>query len=423
MTSIYLALAGCVSEALDPSPTLDIEDDKADGAGGPAGAPIAMTHAVDVEAYDGSPFLFVMLDKGGIKAQLDDDYATTYEVAPWSRVRLGVQSFDGKVVRKVARSFSTTTGMHDLVTSLEASSFTPASIAGVVIDASPRPSDVFTVGEVLAMSSGAGTLVKLDGHNYFYNYGYKSGADDNDLKSGRSFGASPGHKANDASDTFYLGELGKLLTSTNDPTSFYQALFDILTRSHVAGLASLSPLAQTVATDFVAIYTAESDRHIMAHLIAHPWENDLAEVTMVSIWGTAVGKVMKDGHIVDGVPKDYWAMSPTTQRSGIGETRADRRRLQRLITSYERTAHPELVANLQTITGASTDAFRGVMEYLNDARFLGDQDALRTIPGEQLTAATVAFLAQVRIDAADMLATPAFGKLTVVVESPIDPPE
>ena len=370
-----------------------------------------MQHVVDLAGFDGSPFLLVMLQPDGIKAQLDDDFVTTYEVAPWFTVRPAIQGFDGKVVRKISRAFSTSSGMHDLVLATDGHAFTPATIVDVVHGATPRPSDVYTVGEVLAMSSGAGTLVTLDDHNYTYNFGYRSGAAYADVQSGRSFGASPGHEANDASDTFYLGELGTLLANDPDPASFYQVMFDILTRSHVAGLASLSVRAQTVATDFVAIYTAESDRHIMGHLVSHPWDNDLAEVTMVSIWGTAVGKVMKQGQLVDGTPKNYWAMSPTSRRSGIGETRSSRRALQRLITRYERTAHPELVAELERITGSSTDVFRHTMEYLNDARFLHDLDALKTLPGEDLTRAIVAFLTQVRADAADMLATPEFQRL------------
>ena len=36
-------------------------------------------------------------------------------------------------------------------------------------------------------ASGAGTLVRLNDDNYYYNYGYKSGAERDDVKSGRSF--------------------------------------------------------------------------------------------------------------------------------------------------------------------------------------------------------------------------------------------
>jgi len=405
---LSLLLAACAQD--DAPHTLDIADDdgKADSFTA-AGDPIAMQHALHLQDFDGSPYLLVMLQDHGIKANLDADYATTYEVPSWTTVREGVQSFDAKVLRKIARSFDSTTGMYHLASSLEGKAFTPESMVGLVSHAgSNRPSDVYTVAEVLAMASGAGTLVTIDDHNYFYNYGYRSGAEADDVKSGRSFGASPGHPANDASDTFYLGELGKLLTGNPDPTAFYSTLVDTLTRSHVAGFAALPTLGQAVATDFLAIYTAESDRHIMSELGAHAWENDLAEVTFVSTWGTAVGKVMKDRHLVDGTPKDYWAMSPVSNRSGIGETRYDRRALQRAITSYERVHHPELVAAIEAITGHRTDMFGAVMTYLNDSRFLTDQAALRSLPTEALRRAFVAFLVQVRVDASDMLASPEF---------------
>jgi len=55
------------------------------------------------------------------------------------------------------------------------------------------------------------------------------------------------------------------------------------------------------------------------------------------------------------------------------------------------------------------------VEYLNDPRFLADPHALGTIPGQALTDATVAFVAQVRADAPAMLATPAFAKLMLPV--------
>ena len=407
--AVSLALVGCVADDVDK--TLDVDDGKADGFTTAAGEPIPMQHHVDLAEFDGSPYLLVMIQENGIKAQLDDDYASTYSVASWETVRPRAQSFDTKIVRRIAGSFSTTTGMYDLVSGLDATAFTPANLSSIVYKASPRPRDVYTVAEVIAMSSGAGTLVTIDDRNYFYNYGYKPGTEADDVMSGRSFGASPGRKANDVSDTVYLRELDKLLTTDSDPSIFFRALFEILTRSHIASYANLSVLAQTVATDFIAVYTAEIDRSLMSNLYLHSWENDLAEVTMVSMWGTAVGKVLRDGHIIDGDPTDYWAMSTFSNRSGIGVTRWDRRALQRLITSYERVKHPALIAAIEAITGSSTDVFHRVMTYLNDPRFLDDRDALKRIPGEQLTEAVVALLREVRLDAPDMLTTPAFRDL------------
>lgn len=405
----FLALlhVACLSADDDAPATLDLEDDKSDSVT-PAGDPLAMKHAVQLQDFAGEPYLLVMLQSGGIKANLDEDYTSTYKVATWSSVRAAVQSFDTKIVRKLARAFDTSTGLHDLTVALRDEPFTPGTMTGIVWDTDNRPSDVYTVAQVLAMASGAGTLVTIDDANYFYNYGYRSGAEADDVKSGRSFGASPGHRANDASDTFYLGELDRYLTSDTNATSLFTTLLDILTRIRLDGYAELSTLGQAVATDFLAIYTAESDRHIMAELQAHPWENDLAEATFVSTWVTATDMIMKDRRIVAGSPKDWWALSAFSNRSGIGITRWDRRLLQRLITSYERTHHPELVAAIESITGPRTDMFRAVMEYLNNPRFFTDHDALRTIPGEELTRAFVAFLVQVRRDAPDMLATAEF---------------
>lgn len=402
-------LTACLADDDDAPGDLSYEDDKADGFGTPAGDPLDIDHVVDLAKYDGQPFLAAMLeDKTGIKAQLDADYKTTYKVPSWTTVRKGVQNFDTKVVRKIGGAFSTSTGMHDFAISLKGKSFTPASAVSVSLKGTPKPTDVYTVAEVLAMSAGAGVLVQIDEHNYYYNYGYKSGALADDVMSGRSFGASPGHRANDASDTFYLTELGKLLTNTEAHTDFFKVMFDVLTQSRLDDYSKMSDLAQTVETDFLAVYTAESDRHIMSKLVEHPWENDLAEVTMVSLWGTAVGKVMKAGKIVDGTPKDWWAKSEVSNRSGIGMTRTDRRALQRLITAYERTAHPELVKAIEDITGHSTDMFRVTLEYLNNPKFLTDRAALKAIPGADLTKAMADFLAQVRTDAKDMLASPAF---------------
>jgi hypothetical protein len=130
----------------------------------------------------------------------------------------------------------------------------------------------------------------------------------------------------------------------------------------------------------------------------HPWENDLAEVTFVSAYGVAAGKVMKDGQLVDGSAKEYWAKSAVSNRSGIGQTRKDRRRLQSMICAYERDHHPELTAPIEKLIGGSGpggDLYEGLMEYLNDT---GHQAAVRRNAGA-IQAAYTEFLAQTRADA------------------------
>src|SRR5262249_399944 len=154
--------------------------------------------------------------------------------------------------------------MKDFTTSIKGKSFTPATAVSLTSKATPKPTDLYTVAEVMAMSSGAGVLVQLDEKNYYYNYGYKSGALPDDVMSGRSFGASPGPRANDAPDTFSRGGLGRLLTNSEAHIALYQVMRDVLPRSHLDDYSKMSTLAQTVETDFLAVYTAESDRHIMS---------------------------------------------------------------------------------------------------------------------------------------------------------------
>ena len=104
---------------------------------------------------------------------------------------------------------------------------------------------------------------------------------------------------------------------------------------------------------------------------------------------------MKDGSLQDGDAKEWWAMSSVSNRSGIGITRQDRRKLQRMITSFERENNPELVEAIEVIIGDSKDVYRGVMEYLND---FDTQNGVRE-NADELTEAVVNFLLQTRKDA------------------------
>jgi hypothetical protein len=377
-----------------------------------APAPLAMEHVIDLNAFNGKTFLQAMTAKGGIKEALDDDFQKEYRIAKWPVVKAALNNFDTKVVGKVLRSFRDgETGLKALTESLAGKKFQPAGMVGVV-----RPAlgggDVFAVAQLLAMASGAGTLVTLDDESYYYNYGYKSGAEADDVKSGRSFGASPGHRANDASDLFYLAELKDLLADKKAHKEFYETILELLTKCEAAGFkGEMTQAAETVATDFIAIYTAELDRHLMVGLnpARHPWENDLAEVTFVSAYGVEAGKVMLieeeggEGKLVDGEPKQYWEKSKISNRSGIGQTRQPRRKLQKLISAFERENNPELVKAIEQVTGERRDGdvYRGMMEYLNSARYLKSpraQDEVTKNAGA-LTEAFVKFLAQTRKDA------------------------
>ena len=283
---------------------------------------LKMKHSIDLKQFEGKTFLEAMTEKNdGIKANLDEDFEDDYKVADWKMVSKALDGFDDKVVGKLLRSFSDgKKGLRELTESLEGKDFKPSNMVAKVRPELGKEGDVYALAQFLAMASGAGTLVNIDEQNYYYNYGYKSGENDDDVKSGRSFGASPGHKANDASDVFYLTELGQYLDETSNPKSFYTTLLEVLTQCKTSGFAGrkLSGLGKAVATDFVAIYTAESDRHIMVDLDPknHPWKM-IAEVTFLAAYGTEAGKVMRNAKLEDGEPKAYWAKSKVSNRSGI----------------------------------------------------------------------------------------------------------
>jgi hypothetical protein len=347
-------------------------------------APLLLDKAIDLSDFQGKPFFEAMTAPGGIKEALDADEQASFTVADKATLhRAAKADFEPSVYQKLTRLFKNgEKGFDALVDGLQGESLTPATVAGAIagqlkqqgslVDVKKIGLSAVMIAPFLSLASGAGTEVTLNRENYYYNYGYLPGSDDKtelarDLKSGRSFGAGPGHRALDASDVFYLTELGNYLEKTSDPLPFYRVLLGVLTQNDTSGFDALNSEGQTVATDFFAIYTAELDRHIMAHLQLHPWENDLAEVTLLSAYGTRVGMIHKNGRLVRGKPKDYFGVGPGG--SGIGETRRDRRALQVKLTQSLRKLHPEVVTQLEKLIGAkrgSADVFRGFMEYLNN---------------------------------------------------------
>jgi hypothetical protein len=334
---------------------------------------VVRKHEIHLNDFYGKTFLDAMVESHhGIKMHLDADYTENYPMADWTTVQLYLSHFDSKNVRKILGSFENgEEGLKELVQSLQGTVTSPSQMVSALRGKIKSSGDIFAVAQFLSMASGAGTLVVLDSDNYYYNYGYKSGSVPNeDVKSGRSFGAGPLHNAIDASDVYYLNELEKYLQSTPDLKPFYTAILKVLLKCDSSGLRELSPLGQTVATDFLAIYTAEVDRHLMVDLKPqiHPWENDLAGSTFVSAFGARVGKVMKEGVLQAAPARDWWAMSASgSGRSGIGITRKDRQKLQQHLSAYLRATRPELVAQIENAIPQRTDGdlFQGLMEFVN----------------------------------------------------------
>lgn len=239
----------------------------------------------------------------------------------------------------------------------------------------------FDLATLYALTGGIGVKVKIDDNNYNYHVLYKTGKTNphEEVMSGRSFASSPSHGAADATDPEYLRDLKKYLDSTNDVKPFYRAMILALANCDTSGWAQNSDLGQSVLSDFLTVYTAEADRHLMVNLKngQHPWEIDLAAVTAVSAISSKSGKIVNGGEVVESDLVGWFAPSPNNkpdgpQRSGIGITRNDRKKLQRAIHAYEMTTKDgkQLIADIQAIIGTNynkNDVIQGVFEYLSNS--------------------------------------------------------
>lgn len=376
----------------------------------PPPPPLDLRHSFHLADQIGKPYFVLVSEPRGIKAAFDSDYATPFRMADVAQVRLAGENFEAGVCTKLLRTFNEgADGLNLLVNQMAGNVYTPGAFVpeirrlmhaqGLYRNRSQSGLAPLIIAPVLAMASGAGTLVRLDRHNYFYNYGYLPGSDDREVlgkhvKSGRSFGSSHEHLSLDPSDVYYLDELEAYLRLTPDPSQFYITMMEILTRSDARGLSQLSPLGQTVMTDFLAIYTAELDRHLMSDLKSHPWENDLAEATFAALFIVRSGKSIQDKQWIHARPRDLFAIG--NNGSGLGVTRKDRYRLQKLWVETVRKKYPDPIRELETLVGhtpsnrAGGDMIHGVMKFLNNP---ANQNAVRK-HAEHLTHEFVAFLIQ-----------------------------
>lgn len=238
----------------------------------------------------------------------------------------------------------------------------------------------FDLGTLYALTGGIGVKVKIDDNNYNYHVLYKTGKTNPSVEviSGRSFASSVGRGVADATDPEYLRDLSEYLKSTKDQKPFYKALILSLAKSDASEWSKLSNLGQAVLSDFLTVYTAEAVRHLMVNLKdgKHPWEIDLAAVTVVSSLSAETGKVVTGGAVVKDDLGAWFAPSPNNvpggpQRSGIGITRKDRIKLQLAIHKYEMGTPDgrELIKKIQNIIGTKYnqyDVIQGVFEYLSN---------------------------------------------------------
>lgn len=240
----------------------------------------------------------------------------------------------------------------------------------------------FDLATLYALTSGLGVKVKIDDYNYNYHVLYKTGKTNpsEEVMSGRSFASSPISKAQDATDPEYLRDLEKYLKSTPDSRAFYKAMILALANNDPSGWKNITAEGQKVLSDFLTVYTAEADRHLMVNLKdgIHPWEIDLAAVTVVSAFSIETGRVVVGGKALELNLGSWFAPSPNNrpggpQRSGIGITRNDRKLLQKSIQKYElqTSQGKKLIAAIYDIIGNNEnrdDVIQGVFEFLSQPK-------------------------------------------------------
>jgi hypothetical protein len=380
--------------------------------------PRGADRTIDLSGFMGQTYLQAMLAQGnGISDKTEADDAAAVTISNADEVAAAVKQFDSKVSAKVFGMFNN--GQADfqaLLANIQGKSFSPENIRGglrpFIATANLKPGASSNIAldssaDMALLASGSGTLVKINTASYFYNVGYQKPI----VQSGRSYGVAPGRSLLDSSDKDYLTELAQYMdpSTTPDAGTFYTAILKVLTNCDTSALANLPTGPQVVATDFLTIYTAELNRHVMVNLDPkqHPWEIDLAEVTFLNSYGAPSGMVMRKGALVPGTATAYYAVG--TKGSGIGETRADFVKLAVRITQYEQDPkrHPELVDALVKLTPipdktilstVRADVLRRTLVYLNRPEFQSD---VQKHPGDFVNA-MVAFLKQINADNAQI---------------------
>lgn len=259
--------------------------------------------------------------------------------------------------------------------------------------------DRYKLSTFLALASGGGVAVKINDKNYYYNVNYGTGKEKKDVQTGRSFGFSPLRGADDASDADYLKHLEKFIKETKDPSSLYKTMIEMLLASDAMGYQKLSDLGQHIATDFLAVYTAEQVRKLMEYQNGYykgdwakskNWDRALLEVSLISAFhaGQKNLQVMFNGILTPETLKqqqggtlrntfqqaslvDYWQFSSSPcpgvkNRSGINITRLEFGRLGDEISAFERQKNPKLVAKLEAILGNQKEhnLFRQLSNYI-----------------------------------------------------------
>jgi hypothetical protein len=198
----------------------------------------------------------------------------------------------------------------------------------------------------------------------------------------------------------YLDHLAGALKveDAEEVAKFYKLLVRILGACNAddeeSSVETLSNPTQRVATNFLAIYTAEEYRAMVPEQPRHGWDDALFQVTMLGAFhsgqatltkyylGNFSNKSKKQGPGVYRGPNadsaatkgaelnDYWQYSadPTSRRSGINETRGDFVEMGQKITKYAKSTGNKAVANIEAVVGESDNVIQAISQHFTDGR-------------------------------------------------------
>jgi hypothetical protein len=245
-----------------------------------------------------------------------------------------------------------------------------------------------TQDNVGALKAGKGVAVKLGDHNYNIHVNFPLGT-----QGGRSYGWTSG-QVGDWSDLKYLQHLAQVVLANNPPdlSAFYETIVRILGACNPQGIENLIPATQRVATNFLAIYTAEQYRAMVPKGIKN-WDDALLQVTMLGAFHGGQSKftmfyegkftvqtkkqaagvytpfgpgpTAKDASDKPAGMDDYWQFSrdPDSNRSGVNETRGDFEKMGHAITKYEASIQSQALAQVQAVVGKSDNVIETTSKF------------------------------------------------------------
>jgi len=331
---------------------------------------------VNMQEQKGQTFLSLM--KNTIKPALDQYATEGFQVVDGKTVARLIRSVDQKVSEKAIRAAGDIASLKSLADHLnqEYEMITFYELPDAIQKAG-FSGGRFDLSTFFALVSGGGVAVQFDQNNISYNVNYGTGEYEKDEMTGRSYGEAPKRLALDASDKHYLQMLENYVRADQQNIGqFYKTILQVLLNSDASGFPRISLAGQAVATDFLAVYIAEQDRHLMADLKSHPWDEALLEVTLLSAFhsgqetvmvmygGELTGTTLQQAHGCsteerkekDASMIDYWQFSTSSdpancRRSGINITRKDFRALGAMITEFQRQKNPSLISRIERRLG------------------------------------------------------------------------